>query len=122
MARSRPGPPSRIPTSPRTAGSCWSTRRSRRGRTTTRCPTAGVARRLRLAPYCRMVLADKLEHSGPLQVRVAETRDSVFFENPRNTFRSGPAFVALSRPAEHVETNRGRFFGAGRDVARPALV
>src|SRR5205814_135450 len=34
----------------------------------------------------------------------------------------GPAFVAMSRPAQRVETNRGRFLGGGRSVAHPHLV
>ena len=33
------------------------------------------------------------------------------FENPRNGFRTGPAFVAMSRARRAVETRRGRFFG-----------
>jgi cyclic beta-1,2-glucan synthetase len=78
--------------------------------------------RLRLAPYFQMVLAGQPEYSGPLQVRVDPTRGALFFENPRNTYRSGPAFVALSSPAEHIETQRGRFFGFGRGVAHPYLV
>ena len=39
MARSRRGRRSLTTSSPRTAGGCWSTRRSLRGPTTTRCPT-----------------------------------------------------------------------------------
>jgi cyclic beta-1,2-glucan synthetase len=79
-------------------------------------------RQLRLAPYFQMVLADQPEHSGPLAIRFDETRSALFFENPRNGFRTGPAFVALSCEAECVVTERGRFFGAGRSVAHPSLV
>jgi cyclic beta-1,2-glucan synthetase len=78
-------------------------------------------RRLRLAAYFQIVLAGQPEYSGPLLVHVSEP-NAVFFENPRNTFRTGPAFVALSCGAEHIETERGRFFGEGRDVAHPELV
>jgi cyclic beta-1,2-glucan synthetase len=79
-------------------------------------------RRFRLAPYFQMVLADQPEHAGPLSIRFEEARSTLFFENPRNTFRTGPAFVALSCPAECVVTERGRFFGSGRSVAHPELV
>src|SRR5262249_19012013 len=79
-------------------------------------------RRLRLAPYFPMVLAGQPEYAGPLMFRQAAALGAVFFENPRNTFRTGPAFVAVSQAVERVETNRGRFFGPGRGVARPTFV
>jgi cyclic beta-1,2-glucan synthetase len=82
----------------------------------------GAARRLRLAPYFQMVLADRPEHSGPLKMRYDKSLPALFFENPRNSFRTGPAFVAMSVAAEHMETERGRFFGAARNVAEPAMV
>jgi cyclic beta-1,2-glucan synthetase len=82
---------------------------------------ADGARRLRLAPYFQMVLAGQPEYSGPLSVQTTAS-GAIFFENPRNTFRTGPAFVALSCPVEHIETQRGRFFGEGCDVAHPYLV
>src|SRR5262249_49883903 len=80
-----------------------------------------VARRLRLAPYFQMVLAGQPEHSGPLKIRRCRVGgetppnprpalDALFFVNPRNTFRTGPAFVALSCPVQCVETRRGCFF------------
>ncbi|HEX8203156.1 MAG TPA: hypothetical protein VF590_21955, partial [Isosphaeraceae bacterium] len=80
------------------------------------------ARRLRVAPYFQMVLADQPEHSGPLRVRHDQRLDALYFENPRNGFRTGPAFVSISRPIEQVATVRGSFFGAGRDVAAPLMV
>ena len=79
-------------------------------------------RRLRFAPYFQIVLADNPEHSGPLKVNHDKTTSALFFENPRNTFRSGPAFAAISLPAERVETKRGRFLGKGRAVAHPFMV
>jgi cyclic beta-1,2-glucan synthetase len=81
-----------------------------------------AARRLRLAPYFQLVLAGQPEFSGPLRIRREDTLGALFFENPRNTYRTGPAFVAASFVAERVETRRDRFFGGGRDVARPYLV
>jgi cyclic beta-1,2-glucan synthetase len=81
-----------------------------------------AARRLRLAPYFQMVLAGQPEYSGPLRIRWEESRSALFFENPRNTYRTGPAFVALSGAVERVETRRGRFFGRGQGVASPYLV
>jgi cyclic beta-1,2-glucan synthetase len=83
---------------------------------------ADVARRLRLAPYFQIVLAGQPEYSGPLRISAVKASSTIFFENPRNTFRSGPAFVAMSSPAEFVETHRGRFFGPGWGVAHPYLV
>jgi len=79
-------------------------------------------RRLRFAPYFQIVLADDPEHSGPLMVSHDKTTGALFFENPRNTYRSGPAFAAISSPAEHMETKRGRFLGKGRAVAHPFMV
>jgi cyclic beta-1,2-glucan synthetase len=81
-----------------------------------------AGRRIRLAPYFQMVLASQPEHAGPLKVSADRALNALFFENPRNGFRSGPAFAALSCPTGRLETRRGRFFGAGRDVARPFLV
>jgi cyclic beta-1,2-glucan synthetase len=81
-----------------------------------------MARRVRLAPYFHMVLAAQPEHAGPLRIRHDQALDALFFENPRNTFRTGPAFVALSRQAERVETRRGNFFGRGGGVARPTWI
>lgn len=83
---------------------------------------ADVARRLRLAPYFQMVLAGQPEYAGPLRMRFEKTLNTFFFENPRNTFRTGPAFVASSTPAQRVESKRSRFFGAGRGVAHPYFV
>ncbi|HYT92203.1 MAG TPA: hypothetical protein VEL76_26040, partial [Gemmataceae bacterium] len=82
----------------------------------------GIARRLRVAPYFQMVLADQPENAGPLQIHSGEGRNALYFVNPRNVFRSGPAFVALSCAPQCVESRRGRFFGAGRGVAHPYLV
>ncbi|MFH0908028.1 MAG: hypothetical protein V1929_04640 [bacterium] len=81
-----------------------------------------VARRLRVAPYFQIVLAGQPEHSGPLQVRYDKSLHALFYANPRNAFRQGPAFAAMSIPAERVVTQRGQFFGAGRGVDRPSFV
>jgi cyclic beta-1,2-glucan synthetase len=70
------------------------------------------ARRFRVAPYFQIVLAGHPEHSGPLEIRYDKYSSALYFENPRNTFRSGPAFVAMSPPPDQIEINRGRFFGA----------
>ncbi|MCA1686180.1 MAG: hypothetical protein LC745_09420, partial [Planctomycetia bacterium] len=83
---------------------------------------ADTPRRLRFAPYFQMVLAGQPEDSGPLKNWADASLNALFFENPRNTFRTGPAFVALSQKPDLVETQRGRFFGPGRDPARPQLV
>jgi cyclic beta-1,2-glucan synthetase len=80
------------------------------------------SRRLRLAPYFQIVLAGQPEHSGPLGVHAEPPLGALYFENPRNTFRTGPAFVAISGAIDHVVTERGRFFGEGRDLAHPYAV
>src|SRR5262249_52841812 len=80
------------------------------------------ARRFRIAPYFQIVLADQPEHSGPLKIRRDGYSSAVYFENPRHTFPLGPAFVAMSAPADQIETSRGRFFGAGQNIARPYFV
>ena len=80
------------------------------------------ARRLRLAAYFEIALADNPENAGPLEIHYDRSNGALFFENRRNTFRSGPAFAAMSRPVEAVATGRGDFFGKGRCVAHPAFV
>ena len=79
-------------------------------------------RRLRVAPYFQMVLSFQPERSGPLQMRHDKASDALFFENPRNIFRSGWSFASMSIPADCVETKRGRFFGTGRGIKRPYMV
>lgn len=81
-----------------------------------------VARRIRVAPYFQLVLANQPELSGPLEIHHEKSLNALFFENPRSSFRTGPAFVAMSHTADRVETKRGRFFGEGRSVAHPYLV
>ena len=73
----------------------------------------GAARRLRLAPYFQIVLADQPEYAGPLRIAPRRSRSgALFFENPRNEFRSGPAFVAMSAAA-------GMHGDAARALLRP---
>lgn len=79
-------------------------------------------KKLRVAPYFHIVLEMQPERSGELLINEDKKQQALFFENPRNTFRSGPAFVAMSLPAEKIETSRGRFFGQGRPVAHPYMV
>ena len=79
-------------------------------------------RRLRLAPYFQMALAHMPEHAGPLRMRHDRQTGALYFNNPRNEFRTGPAFAAVTLPAGPVVTRRGRFFGPGRPVARPLAV
>jgi cyclic beta-1,2-glucan synthetase len=78
--------------------------------------------RLRVAPYFQIVLADQPEHSGPLRITFHSDLNTLVFDNPRNRFRTGPAFVTLSERPQRVETRRGRFFGAGREVGHPWFV
>ncbi|MEI6562994.1 MAG: hypothetical protein WCO42_01660 [bacterium] len=80
------------------------------------------ARRLYCVPYFQMTLAAQPEHSGPLNRTPTTAGHGWLFENPRNTFRSGPAFVAVMPAPEESTTRRGEFFGAGRAVSHPAWV
>jgi cyclic beta-1,2-glucan synthetase len=82
----------------------------------------GCERRLRLAPYFEIALADNPENAGPLKVDCDKSSGALFFENRRNTFRTGPAFAAMSCRVERVATRRGDFFGRGRSVAHPMFV
>ncbi|HNX69342.1 MAG TPA: hypothetical protein PKI45_07635 [Candidatus Omnitrophota bacterium] len=79
-------------------------------------------RRIRVAPYFQMALAFQPERSGPLGTKYDKALDALFFENPRNIFRNGPAFASMSIPADCYETKRGRFFGSGRGPAHPFFV
>ncbi len=79
-------------------------------------------RRMRFAAYFQMVLAGQPEYSGPLRISRDPSLNALLFENPRNTYRTGPAFAAISERPELIETRRGRFFGTGRSVAHPLLV
>jgi cyclic beta-1,2-glucan synthetase len=78
-------------------------------------------RSLQLAPYFQVVLAAQPEHAGPLDYGSDEKLHAQFFTNPRNTFRRGPAFAAISEPSVDLGL-RGPFFGEGRDVARPLML
>ncbi|OGW79252.1 MAG: hypothetical protein A3G33_00180 [Omnitrophica bacterium RIFCSPLOWO2_12_FULL_44_17] len=79
-------------------------------------------RRMRVAPFFEMVLAFMPERAGALIIKHDKASQALFFENPRNIFRSGWAFASMSLATERVETKRGRFFGTGRGVDRPFLV
>ena len=79
-------------------------------------------RRFYCAPYFQMTLAAQPEHSGTLLRHPSSAGHGWLFENPRNTFRTGPAFVAVSLKPEASTTRRGEFFGVGRTVAHPAWV
>jgi cyclic beta-1,2-glucan synthetase len=76
-------------------------------------------RRIAVTAYFQIVLSGQPEDSGPLVIRRRLRRAALFFENPRNTFRTGPAFAAMWPAAEQCETQRGRFLGKGRGIAHP---
>ena len=82
---------------------------------------SSAARRLRVAPYFQIALAHSPEMAGKIEIE-KDASGVLFFQNRNNTFRSGPAFVAMSHAATAVTTERGAFFGAGRSFAHPALV
>jgi cyclic beta-1,2-glucan synthetase len=83
---------------------------------------SGRPRRLRLASYFHLALADEPENAGPLRLRHDRETGALYFRNPRNTFRTGPAFAAMTPRPERAVTRRSRFFGNGRPVARPLAV
>ena len=78
------------------------------------------AHKLRVAPYFQIALAHSPEMAG--SVKIGQIGEALTFENPHNTFRSGPAFVAMSESADSVTTKRGGFFGKGRSFAHPVAV
>ncbi len=78
--------------------------------------------RLRVAPFFDIALAESPnESAGKLTAeRVGAT---LLFENPRNDFQHGIAFVATSLLDVRTETIRTRFFGGGgREIHSPAWV
>ena len=80
------------------------------------------ALRLRVAPFFDMALEESPNQSvGHLE---SETAGGVLlFENPRNDFQRGTAFVATSLRGAATETIRKRFFGTpGRNIATPVFV
>ncbi|MDD5437188.1 MAG: hypothetical protein PHX20_06555, partial [Candidatus Omnitrophica bacterium] len=79
-------------------------------------------KRLRIVPYFHMVLGFQPERAGPLVQRYDKALQALFYSNPRNIFRTGWAFASTSMEAKRVETNRGKFFGKGRDVVHPFMV
>jgi len=83
----------------------------------------GIApRRLRVAPYFQIALAHSPEYAGSLLVSRDAVSGALYFENPRNRFRTGSCFAAISAPVEQFTTRRDRFFGVGRSFDRPAMV
>jgi len=83
----------------------------------------GIApRRLRVAPYFQIALAHSPEMAGALIVSRDAVTGALYFENPRNRFRTGSCFAAMSEPVEQFATRRDRFFGTGRTFARPVMV
>ena len=82
----------------------------------------GRGRTLRVAPYFQIVLAHSPEWAGPLKMERDAATGAMYYENPRNQFRSGPCFVALSAKVDAYTTKRGEFFGKGRTFAHPDMV
>ncbi|MCX5679012.1 MAG: hypothetical protein NTY76_07930 [Candidatus Omnitrophica bacterium] len=83
---------------------------------------ADSSRRIRVSPYFQMVMGFMPEKSGPLGGRYDKALDALFYENPRNIFRSGRAFVSMSIPSQGFEVKRGRYFGSRCAVAHPFMV
>lgn len=80
-------------------------------------------RRLRIAPYFQISLVGQAEsRPRPLIEKRDDALGALYFENPTNDFRYGPAFASMSLPVDRMETRRGRFLGEGRWVDRPYMV
>lgn len=79
-------------------------------------------KKMRISPYFQMVLGFQPERSGNLVTRYDKKRRALFFENPRNIFRTGWAFASMSIPVERFETRRGRFFGEKCALKHPFMV
>jgi cyclic beta-1,2-glucan synthetase len=84
--------------------------------------TGARARTLRVAPYFQIVLAHSPECAGPLKMDRDAATGAMYYENPRNQFRAGPCFVAMSAKVETFTNRRGEFFGKGRTFAHPTMV
>ncbi len=78
--------------------------------------------KLRVAPYFQIALAHSPEMAGALKIKTDAETGALFFENPTNSFRSGPAFVAMHCKPDLAVTERGNFFGEGRSFSHPAMV
>jgi len=78
---------------------------------------------LRVLAYLEMVLGElALDTRGRLAVRQVPGLEALFFTNPENDFHKGQAFVAMSLPADAVETVRSRVLGGpDRDLENPVM-
>ncbi len=86
-------------------------------------------KRLRISPYFQMVLGFVPSQGQPgasmpagLTIKKDGNNGALYFENPSNSFRRGPAFVSMTVKPEVTETQRGKFFGAGRGIDNPVLL
>ena len=52
----------------------------------------------------RIALADQPENAGQLNIETDAANRAIYFTNPRNTFRAGPAFAAISTAPESIST------------------
>ncbi len=85
---------------------------------------AATKRRFRIVPYFDLALAETtFESAGRIETAQDAKTNTLFFNNPANTFYKGWGFAAASFDFMHKETIRARFIGAsGRDLTRPVMV
>jgi cyclic beta-1,2-glucan synthetase len=77
--------------------------------------------RLRVTPFFDIVLGEDANGTRDL-IKTEIVDDALMFENPKNDFQRGIAFVATSLFDPVKETIRTRFFGApGRNIRTPVL-
>lgn len=83
---------------------------------------ASTSKKLRIAPYFQIALAHSPEMAGKLKISRDDATGAMYFENPRNSFREGVCFAAMSTDVESYTSKRGEFFGRGRTFAHPAML
>jgi len=84
--------------------------------------TGTTPRRLRVAPYFQIALAHSPEYAGALIASRDKENGALYFKNPRNRFRTGTCFAAMSEPVEQSVRRRDQFFGTGRAFSNPIFV
>jgi len=84
--------------------------------------TGSSVRTLRVAPYFQIALAHSPEMAGRLNTTRDDATGAMYFENPRNSFRRGVCFAAMSARVGSHTFRRGAFFGRGRTFAHPKMV
>ena len=81
-----------------------------------------TSRRLRLAPYFEIALADNPENAGPLRVDYDRASGGTAFRESAQHVPFGAGLRGHVAAGRTAATRRGGFFGRGRSVAHPMFV